>query len=279
MSVFLSQFVDIFFVLTGYYSWKHHEKAFTENLKPSVRKTLFKKILMVIIMAILFFKFSLSYPLSSNIDPKVLSSPIWYRILHLHFTCEGQRLYYYIPWTLSDVVNNASGFGFSGYDEKGEPKWDLLTNINILELETSTSMKHLIDNWHIQTNNWLRSVLFERLPKGKTLGVFFISCLWHGFYPGYYFSFVYSALVIYVGRGIRRNIRPKFLHNKFLSFIYSIIGWVVTQLLIAYIVCPFFLLNFESSIKFLNSFYWIGHIIIGFLMIILPKQSFKSKFS
>lgn len=49
--------------------------------------------------------------------------------------CEFQRLYYYIPWTLNDAVNNASGFGFNGYDDKGEPKWDLLTNINIFELE------------------------------------------------------------------------------------------------------------------------------------------------
>ncbi|CAF0937475.1 unnamed protein product [Brachionus calyciflorus] len=257
---------------------KHHEKTFARNLKPSVRKALFKKILMVLIMSVIFFKFSLVYPFTSNIDPIILSSPFWYRILYLHFTCEGQRLYYYIPWTLSDAVNNASGFGFNGYDDKGESKWDLLTNINILELETSTSIKHVIDNWHIQSNIWLRRVLYERLPKGKTLGVFFISSLWHGFYPGYYFSLVFSAIVVYVGRGIRRNIRPMF-QNKYLSLIYSIIGWIITQLLSAYMMCPFFLLKIESSIKFLNSFYWIGHIIIFILIFILPKQSFKSKSS
>lgn len=69
--------------------------------------------------------------------------------------------------------------------------------------KTSTSLKYLIDNWHIQTNNWLRRILFERLPEGKTLGVFIISCVWHGFYPGYYLSFLFSAFVIYVGRGVR----------------------------------------------------------------------------
>ena len=55
--------------------------------------------------------------------------------MYLYLACEGQRLFYYLPWTLGDAVNNASGFGFNGYDEKGEPKWDLLTNIDIFAIE------------------------------------------------------------------------------------------------------------------------------------------------
>jgi lysophospholipid acyltransferase 1/2 len=38
-------------------------------------------------------------------------------------------------WLLAESVNNASGFGFNGFDRNGEPKWDLLTNVNIIELE------------------------------------------------------------------------------------------------------------------------------------------------
>ena len=40
-----------------------------------------------------------------------------------------------MAWTIADIVNNASGFGFSGYDENGEAKWDLTINVNIFELE------------------------------------------------------------------------------------------------------------------------------------------------
>ena len=47
----------------------------------------------------------------------------------------SHRLKYYIAWTLADVVNNASGFGFNGYDTNGNPKWDLVTNVRILDLE------------------------------------------------------------------------------------------------------------------------------------------------
>lgn len=36
---------------------------------------------------------------------------------------------------LAEAVNNASGLGFNGYDKFGNPKWDLSTNINIIQLE------------------------------------------------------------------------------------------------------------------------------------------------
>lgn len=129
------------------------------------------------------------------IDPDMLSRPLWQRIIYFYISGNAGRMYFYIAWTLTDVVYNASGFGFNGYDEKsGEPKWDLINNINIWQLEKSTSMKGITDNWNIQTSKWLRAVAYERLPRGKTLGVFVLSAFWHGFYPGYYITFVQCNL-------------------------------------------------------------------------------------
>jgi lysophospholipid acyltransferase 1/2 len=42
-----------------------------------------------------------------------------------------------LAWTIGEAVNNASGLGFNGYDENGKAKWDLVTNIRILELEVN----------------------------------------------------------------------------------------------------------------------------------------------
>jgi lysophospholipid acyltransferase 1/2 len=47
----------------------------------------------------------------------------------------SHRIKYYIAWVLADAVNNASGFGFNGYDKNGNPKWNLVTNVRILDLE------------------------------------------------------------------------------------------------------------------------------------------------
>ena len=45
------------------------------------------------------------------------------------------RVRFYIGWMLAESVNNASGLGFNGYDELDNPKWDLNSNIRILDVE------------------------------------------------------------------------------------------------------------------------------------------------
>ncbi len=51
------------------------------------------------------------------------------------FTACMERMRYYFVWTLSDLVCNASGLGFNGYDENNESKWDLLTNFDFKNIE------------------------------------------------------------------------------------------------------------------------------------------------
>jgi hypothetical protein len=103
-------------------------------------------------------------------------------------------------------VHNASGFGFNGFDENDQPKWDLLDNVNIMAIEKSTSIKGIIDNWNMQTSKWMRAIAFERLTYGKTFGVFVLSAVWHGFYPGYYITFALAACLVYIGRGVIKKI-------------------------------------------------------------------------
>ncbi len=59
---------------------------------------------------------------------------------------------YYFAFIISEAVNNAAGFGFNGYDEYGVPRWNLLTNIQPLQLETATSLKVAIDLWNMRKN-------------------------------------------------------------------------------------------------------------------------------
>lgn len=47
------------------------------------------------------------------------------------------RFKYYHAWLLSDAICNNSGLGFSGYEKDGNPKWDLISNINVLAFEVS----------------------------------------------------------------------------------------------------------------------------------------------
>ena len=73
-----------------------------------------------------------------------------YRYVYFYLSCNGQRLFFYIAWTFGDAVNNASGFGFNGYDEKGNEKWDLLSNIRIFELEVIQKIYTIIKIFNLQ---------------------------------------------------------------------------------------------------------------------------------
>ncbi len=70
-----------------------------------------------------------------NKDSEILAKPIYYRFLYLYICCFSSRVKYYIAWTLADIAAHSSGFGFTGYDENGNPKWNLLTNVNIFSFE------------------------------------------------------------------------------------------------------------------------------------------------
>ena len=73
--------------------------------------------------------------------PALLSKPLWYRFLHYEISSSSQRIKYYLAWVLADAVNNASGLGFNGYDENENPKWDLVSNVNIFKEEVKKSFK------------------------------------------------------------------------------------------------------------------------------------------
>jgi hypothetical protein len=246
-------------------------------VQPSVRMALLKKLVGVFFLGVIFFKITLVYPIKAHLTPALLNKPFWYRFIHFNVSSSSQRVKYYLAWVLADAVNNASGLGFNGYDEDGNAKWDLVTNVNIYKEETSTCMKEIFENWNIQTQLWLKRICFDRLPTGKTLGVFVLSAFWHGVYPGYYITFVLCACFVYAGRGIRRTIRPHFQKNQATKLFYDLVTWFGTMTSVNYAAGSFDLLGFWVSVEFYNSWYWAIHIVALLLAVSLPGGSAKSK--
>jgi lysophospholipid acyltransferase len=65
----------------------------------------------------------------------MFKEPWWYRIFYLYVSSFCFRLKYYLAWITADMVSNASGLGFNGYDEYSEAKWDLVTGVDVFKLE------------------------------------------------------------------------------------------------------------------------------------------------
>lgn len=81
------------------------------------------------------------------------------------------RSKYYGVWTLTDGACILSGLGYNGVDSNGRARWDRVTNIHPHELEVAQNSRAFLENWNVNTNNWLRNYVYLRVtPKGKKPG-------------------------------------------------------------------------------------------------------------
>lgn len=188
------------------------------------------------------------------------------------------RIKYYVAWHLGEVISNTSGLGFAGYDAKGKAKWDLLSNMELWRFETCLSMRDSILAWNKTTQTWLRRTAYDRVPrKFSVLATYTLSAIWHGFYPGYYMTFLGGALFTVASRQGRRLVRPLFQRTLTLQKLYDIITFILTRLTIAYVAFPFVILDFRGSYEIYKSLYFSLHIlgVFGIVMGLLLRRNVK----
>jgi lysophospholipid acyltransferase 1/2 len=178
-----------------------------------------------------------------------------------------ERAKYHHAWILADAVCNASGLG---YDQE-KKTWDLTTNVRPFHFECGLSFKETLDHWNIGTGKWLRHVVYERVhPNVRTVLTYMVSAMWHGFYPGYYITFLTGALITSSARTIRRHIRPYFLGSPSMKRFYDISTWTASRIAIGYCTFTFMLLDFAPSILIMKKLYFFGHILCLSAMFVVP---------
>lgn len=245
---------------------------------PSPNKAVLHNICICVVSLIFFLTISKAFPISRIVDDTFINEYSFLtRLGYLYIAAMANKPKYYFAWTLADAINNAAGYGFNGLDEKGNPKWDLIYNLNIWNIEMASSFKMYVDNWNIQTAAWLKRVCYDRAQKYRTGLTFLLSALWHGVYPGYYFTFITGIPVMLAARAVRNNFRQYFITSKVRKLGYDIITWIVTQLAISYTCAPFFFLAVEPSLKMYKSLYFYFHIAVVIVLIILPNKPSKDR--
>ncbi|KAK8768857.1 lysophospholipid acyltransferase 6 [Amblyomma americanum] len=188
---------------------------------------------------------------------------IWATSLHRHR--------YYHAWILGEAICNAAGFGFNGYTSDGKARWNLISNVDIVTIETSTSLRELLIAWNKSTQTWLRTVSYERVRRHRTQLTFVLSAMWHGFYPGYYLTFGTGIFFTLGARAVRRSVRPFFQGSRRSRKLYDLLTCLATRVAVGYMVFPFLLLDFQSSIKVYRHFWFVGHVVCLLAMYVLPK--------
>ncbi|KAF2004373.1 membrane-bound O-acyltransferase domain-containing protein 5 [Amniculicola lignicola CBS 123094] len=208
-----------------------------------------------------FLKFTAWYNPALLLGDKYMTYWFPRRVFILYMLGLTTRMKYYGVWSLTEGSCILSGIGYNGIDPKtGRAKWDRLTNIIPLDIELAQNTRAFLGSWNINTNLWLRNYMYLRVtPKGKkpgfraTLATFVTSAFWHGFYPGYYLTFVLAALLQAIAKNGRRLIRPLFLTPDGKTALpsklyYDIFCGLLTQTAFAFTVAPFVFLTMSSSL-------------------------------
>ncbi|KAJ8394624.1 hypothetical protein AAFF_G00044270 [Aldrovandia affinis] len=238
--------------------------------EPSPVGAVIHKLLICAICLLLFMTLTKSFPIAYNTDIHFISQASFLtRLTYAFFSIQAARPKFYFAWTFADAINNAAGYGLRGVKGNGQASWDLVSNLNIWGIETATSFKMFIDNWNIQTGVWLKRVCYDRATHHRTALTFVLSALWHGVYPGYYFTFLTAIPITIAARAVRKNFRQHFLSSAVRKFVYDVLTWLATQLAICYTVMPFLLLAVEPTLRYYRSMYFYFHIISVLTAIIL----------
>lgn len=258
---------------------RHHsgtcngQNGYDMTPEPSPLNAVYRKLLICCGCMLFFLIVTRSLPITYNVDPHfVANAPFLTRLTYAFFSIQASRPKFYFAWTLADAVNNAAGYGFLGMKENGKPSWDLICNLNILGIETATSFKTFIDNWNIQTGIWLKTVCYDRAPRHRLPLTFVLSALWHGVYPGYYFTFLTAIPITMAARAMRKSVRHFFLGSRGVKLGYDIVTWAATQLAICYTVMPFLLLAVEPTLVYYRSMYFHMHIISILAAFVLHRK-------
>ncbi|KAJ0414535.1 MBOAT, membrane-bound O-acyltransferase family-domain-containing protein [Aspergillus carlsbadensis] len=224
---------------------------------------------------VVFLQLGSVYNKDAVLDSSFLECSLVRRVWSLYALGFATRTKYYGVWSLAEGACILSGIGYNGFDPKtGKVFWNRLENIDPWKLETAQNSHAYLGNWNKNTNHWLRNYVYLRVtPKGKkpgfraSLATFTTSAFWHGFYPGYYLTFVLGSLVQTVAKNFRRHVRPFFLSpdgstsGPYKRY-YDFASWFVTQTVMSFVVMPFIFLSFSESTYVWQSVYYYGVIFI-----------------
>ncbi|KAK1768523.1 MBOAT, membrane-bound O-acyltransferase family-domain-containing protein [Phialemonium atrogriseum] len=166
---------------------------------------------------VLFLNLSGMYGTDAVTGPTYMDHGLLHRLFILHMVGFTARCKYYGVWTMTEGSCILAGLGYNGVDPiTGKVSWDRLQNISPWGVETAQNSRAYLGNWNINTNKWLRNYIYLRVtPRGKkpgfraSLATFATSAFWHGFYPGYYLSFMMGSFIQTVAKS---KFHPPFPH-------------------------------------------------------------------
>ncbi len=170
------------------------------------------------------------------------------RLGHAYLVMFLARGKYYAAWNIAELSCILAGLSPNGEAQ----------NANMFAVETSGSIAETAGRWNKTVAHWLKHYIYKRSGlKSKTASMVLtrsVSAFWHGFYPGYFMTFLFLVLGDKAEQVCRKNLKT-FAQSR----IYHMLGWMFTFFSFSYYGAPFFLFNFNATLKFWTGLFWVGH--------------------
>lgn len=190
-----------------------------QTLMPAVR-LLFQGLL----LAVFYLTMAHHFPTQILLDfgnhtaNPVTLNVLLYRLAMLYFVLQAFKAKLLLAWSWAEGSLALMGARWrlvqtkKDDDSSIEFDWSRLANFSYLGVELASSFQEIARNWNISTHNWLKYYVYirvidvyrggsggdSRVPSSilslATLSTFVMSAFWHGFYSGYYLTFVTYVL-------------------------------------------------------------------------------------
>lgn len=147
-----------------------------------------------------------------------------------------------------DMGQIASGIGYDGADN-----YNKYASMDLLSFETATNSKTLLGSWNMRIQSWLKNYVYIKTldptkPRGAvqmlpTLLTFFASAIWHGFYVGFFMTFLGFAFFDQLQKMIEKFVGEKVQQ----SIAFKVFSWFYTIHAVSYFGIGFVYMNLDPS--------------------------------
>ena len=124
------------------------------------------------------------------------NEPLWWQYVYQLVVIYSRMCNLIYVFMQYDACLVMSGVGYRAKTEKTPETFNAFPCVGAAKSWAAQNVFDILANWNMPTQRWLKYYVYLRLldrnlPRGKPqvkayLATFAVSCLWHGFYPGFY---------------------------------------------------------------------------------------------
>jgi hypothetical protein len=208
-----------------------------------------------------------------------------HRFLFIYVCLVSERFKFYFIWKMSEGANILGGFGYtSDHTFRG------CENIDIMGFEFSTTIQALSRAWNKGTQTWLERYTYSRTNRSLT-ATYFVSAIWHGIYPGFFFFFLSVPLLTQIERLFQTKVNtyivPTYHNRDITTYPTNIMGnlywfccYIGKTFVMNFVTQTFSMGYLSNSLIALGSYHWYPHIFfVGLYVVLLvvPPATAKKK--